>query len=888
MATGPLPRGTLTFLFTDIEGSTKLLNALGTDRYHEVLETHTEMLRGAFAKGHEVRIEGDALFMVFATAQDALEAAAAGQRALAKTAFPHGAVVRVRMGMHTGAGTPASERAGADYVGIDVHRAARIAAIAHGGQVLASGATRMLAGDALPDGVQLRDLGEHRLKDLAHPERIYQLVIDGRPTEFPALRTLDRTPNNLPTQVTTFIGRENEIRDGLKLLDGTRLLTLTGPGGTGKTRLSLQLAAEAGPGFPDGTFWVPLAPIADPDLVPSTIAHSLGVQVSGNEEPLTRVTEHLRDKTVLLILDNFEQILPAAQTVAALLGAAAGLKVLASSRAPLRISGEQELPVPPLDLPDLERLPSLEVLTQSDAVKLFVERARAVKPDFLVTAENAGAVAEISYRLDGLPLAIERAAARAKILTPQAMLPRLKQGLDLLASSSPDRIDRQRTLRGAIAWSYDLLDPGLQKLFARCAVFVAGAALEQLEAVCGPAAEIGRDVLDGVSELVDQSLMRQNEVGGEPRFRMLVTIRDFALEKLATGGEQEELLRRHLAAYLAFAERAAPEFQGNQQKRSLDLMELEHDNLRAALDFAFATGRTEETSRLVFALWRFWQARSHLLEARVWTDRALALPGATPPQRLRILEAAGGVTYWMADEGATRQIYREAYDLARSSGSVADRAQAAYNYAFTFFIRRDNERHDAEADGLLGESLEAFRELGDRAGVARAAWALGAKRAQGPGKTRDELVSAKAYVSESYAAHLELGNRFAQAYDLHSLGLAELKLGEHASAGARWRDALRLVVAAGDSSGIIIMLSNLAALAKAEGDLERHATLVGAETTVLAQTGVELMKTIREEERRAVVADIGPEHRAALERGLAMTMADAVAYALGTEPAKTG
>ncbi|HLZ48045.1 MAG TPA: adenylate/guanylate cyclase domain-containing protein, partial [Candidatus Limnocylindria bacterium] len=309
MATGPLPRGTLTFLFTDIEGSTKLLNGLGTDKYHQVLETHTETLRRAFGKGHEVRIEGDALFMVFATARDALEAAAEAQRGLARTDFPHGAVVRVRMGMHTGEGTPASEKAGADYVGIDVHRAARIAAVAHGGQVLASAATRMLAGEDLPAGVALRDLGEHHLKDLAQPEHVFQLVIDGCPSEFPPLRTLDRIPNNLPQQITTFIGREKELKEGLRLLDGSRLLTLTGPGGTGKTRLSLQLAAEVGDQFADGAFWVPLAPISDPELVPSTIAHSLGVQVSGGELPLDRVTEHVRDKTMLLVLDNFEQIL---------------------------------------------------------------------------------------------------------------------------------------------------------------------------------------------------------------------------------------------------------------------------------------------------------------------------------------------------------------------------------------------------------------------------------------------------------------------------------------------------------------------------------------------------------------------------------------------------
>ena len=883
MATGPLPRGTLTFLFTDIEGSTKLLNALGTDRYHEVLEAHTDALRRAFAKGHEVRIEGDALFMVFATAHDAIDAAAEGQRALATTIFPHGAVVRVRMGLRTGDGTPASEKAGADYVGIDVHRAARIAAVAHGGQVLVSAATRMLAGDDLPAGVQLRDLGEHRLKDLAHPERIFELVIDGRSSDFPALRTLDRVPNNLPTQVTTFIGREREIKGGLGLLDRTRLLTLTGPGGTGKTRLSLQIAAEAGPQFPDGTFWVPLAPISDPDLVASTVAHALGVQVSGNEDPLTRVTEHLRGKTVLLILDNFEQILPAAQVVATLLGAADGLKVVASSRAPLRISGEQELPVPPLDLPDPERLPSLEVLAQSDAVRLFVERARAVKPDFLVTAENAAAVAELCYRLDGLPLAIELAAARVKLLTPQAMLPRLKQGLDLVASASQDRTDRQRTLRGAIGWSYDLLEPGMRTLFARCAVFVAGSGLDELESVCGPAGEIGRDVIDGVSELVDQSLMRQNEIAGVPRFRMLATIRDFALEKLVAGGEEAELRKRHLAAYLAFAERAAPELQGKEQKRWLDQVELEHDNLRAALEFAIASRLGDESSRLVFALWRFWQARGHLREARVGTDRVLGMPGLTQAQRLRALEAAGGVTYWMADEEATRRNYKEAYELAQSGGSLADRAETAYNYAFTFFIRRDGRRDEAGGDAMLQASRELFRELGDREGVARAAWALGALHAQGIERSPEELARARASASEAQSTHRELGNRFALAWDLHTLGLADLKLGAHGSAAAAWREALGILHDAGDSSGVVILLSNFAALAKAEGDPERHAVLVGAETRVIAETGVELTQVIRTEERRATAADIAPEHRAALERGLAMKMGDAVAYALGTE-----
>src|SRR5207253_9915709 len=389
-----------------------------------------------------------------------------------------------------------------------------------------------------------------------------------------------------PAQPSSFIGREREIAEGQRLLEKARLVTLTGPGGTGKTRLSLRIAEESAAAFGDGTFFVPLAPISDPELVPSTIAQTLGVPVSGSELPLSRVLDHIKGKRMLLVLDNFGQILPAAPVVGQLLGASPALKVIASSRAPLRIAGEQEFPVPPLDLPDPERLPSLEVLAQSDAVRLFVERAMAVRPGFRVTADNAAAVAEIVFRLDGLPLAIELAAARVKLLTPQAMLPRLKQGLDLLVSTAADRTDRQRTLRGAIAWSYDLLDGGLKRLFARSAVFVSGAQLEELEAVCGPGTETGREVLDSVSELVDQSLMRQSEVDGQPRFRMLVTIRDFALEWLAVSHEEDMIRQRHADAYIALAERAAPELQGKDQKAWLDAVERDHDNFRAALECA--------------------------------------------------------------------------------------------------------------------------------------------------------------------------------------------------------------------------------------------------------------------------------------------------------------
>jgi predicted ATPase/class 3 adenylate cyclase len=879
-----LPSGTLTFLFTDIEGSTKLLNELGTDRYHEVLATHTQTLRAAFAAGTEVRIEGDALFVVFDSAAAAIRATAAAQHALATTQFPHDAVVRVRMGMHTGQGTPASREAGADYVGIDVHRAARIANIAHGGQVLLSGATAMLAGQDLGDGIALRDLGEHRLKDLAQAERVYQLVIAGLANDFPPVRSLDRTPNNFPTQVTTFIGRAPEIRDGLRLLDGTRLLTLTGPGGTGKTRLSLQIAAESASRFPDGAFWVALAPISDPDLVPSTIAHALGVHIGGKEDPLQRVLEHVRGKRLLLVLDNFEQILPAASSVSALLASGPDLKVIASSRAPLRISGEQEFPVPPLELPDPERLPSLEALAQSDAVRLFIERARAVKPDFMVTAENAPAVAEICYRLDGLPLAIELAAARVKLLSPQAMLPRLKKGLDLLATSSPDRTDRQRTLRGAIAWSYDLLDDGLKRLFARSGVFIGGAMLEQLEAVCGPASEIGGEVLDRLAELLDNSLTRQLEAAGEPRFRMLVTIRDFAMEKLDATDEAHAIRQRHLEAFLALAEKAGAQVQGNEQRRWLDLLELEHDNMRAALEHAIARASVDEASRLVFSLWRFWQVRGYIREGITWAQRVLALPPSDARLRLRALEAAGGLTYWFGDLEGTERYYLEAYERAAALGDEPERAKAAYNLSFAYLL--NESKHD-RAKELLEEALTILRKYDDRGAIGRAAWALGAVYGEGWNRTREDYLKSRQLAQEALGQHRLLGNRFDIAWDLHSTGLAALHLGEFDDARRDFSEALQMFVDAGDSSGMVLLLSDFSELARMRGQTERLDTLVGAWTAMSRRTGVGLASLWGTTEGRVLDTDITEERRPALDRGLAMNTDEAIAYALGPQPAKT-
>jgi len=870
-----LPAGTLTFLFTDIEGSTKLQTELGTDRYQDVLETHTRILRDAFKDGGvEVRVEGDALFVVFPVAANAVRAAAAAQRALATATFPHGATVRVRMGMHTGEGRPATAEAGADYVGIDVNRAARVAAAGHGGQVLLTAATATLARADLGEGVSLRDLGEFRLKDLARPERIYQLVISGCVADFPPIRSLDQTPTFLPSQPSTFVGREREIAEGQRLLAGTRLMTLTGPGGTGKTRLSLRIAEESAHDFADGTFFVPLAPITDPELVPSTIAHTLGVQVGGSEMPLSRVLDHVRGKRILLVLDNFEQILPAAPIVGELLGASPVLKVITSSRAPLRISGEQEFPVPPLELPDPERLPALEVLAQSDAVRLFVERAMGVRPDFRVTAENAAAVAEIVYRLDGLPLAIELAAARVKVLTPQAMLPKLRQGLDMLASTARDLPERQRTLNGAIAWSWDLLNDNEKGLFGRLAVFVGGAMLPQVEEVSGE-----DDVLDVLSALVEQSLVRQSEIEGEPRFRMLVTIREYALLRLAESGDAEEVSRRHAAAYLKLAEEARPHFGSGDQKRWLDLIDLEHDNMRAALEWTISRGHAADASRLVFALWRYWQRRGHLVEGVNWCDRVLSLPaGEVPPLvRMRAVEAAGGLVYWRADFDRATALYSKQLEIAERIGDPAEEANAAYNLAFPLGLPLKDAGRAVE---LLRGAREKWKRLGDRAGVARASWALGSQLQIGPRGTIDpaKLEEALASSEEALATQRTLGNRFDLAYAQHLNGCILYKLGRFEESRRVLLEGLTLFLEDHDISGLVLIASDLAELAAAEGDDERRAVLTGIADTFARRAGTGLLNNFEEQEDRWLPRNVPAALRSALERGLAMKEAEAIAY----------
>ncbi|HEV2235809.1 MAG TPA: adenylate/guanylate cyclase domain-containing protein, partial [Ktedonobacterales bacterium] len=556
-----LPTGTITFLFSDIAGSTRLLQRLGAD-YARVLAEHQALLRAAWAShgGVEIDTAGDGFFVAFPTAPGAVAAAAQATQALAAHAWPEGGELRVRIGLHTGTPTLASDR----YVGLDVHRAARIAAAGHGGQVLLSQTTADLALPALPAGAVLRDVGTHRLKDLQQAERLYQLVLPGLPAAFLPLKTLENHPNNLPVEPTPLLGRDELMAAVSALLrrDDVRLVTLTGPGGIGKTRLANHVAAELILDFSDGVWLVRLSRLSDPSRVVPTIAQTLAVPEVAGRSIAEGLREHLAGRQALLVLDNFEQVVGAAAEVAALLETCPRLKLLVTSRLPLRLRGEHEYAVPPLRLPDSDGKMDVGALTQYEAVALFVQRAQSARADFAVTAANAPAIAEICRRLDGLPLAIELAAARSKLLPPEALLARLGRQLSVLTGGARDLEERQQTMRATIAWSDELLSVEERTLFRRLAVFAGGSTLEAAEAVCGATpsgAPLEMDVLDGLSILVDQSLFQQREEGGEPRLGMLHVIREYALEQLEASGEAEALRRAHAAYFLALAERAEPE-----------------------------------------------------------------------------------------------------------------------------------------------------------------------------------------------------------------------------------------------------------------------------------------------------------------------------------------
>ncbi len=865
-----------------------------------ILGRHRELIRAAATQHHAVEAftEGDGFLLITERTSDAIAVAVDAQRAIAAESWPDDAPIRVRMGIHTGDG-----RLDADgrYVGPDVNRAARVAAAGHGGQILLSETTSSLIANELPPGVNVHGLGEHRLKDL-RPERLWQLVIEGLRSDFPPIRSLDRRPNNLPTQLTSFVGRSAELARAEELLGSARLLTLTGPGGTGKTRLSLQLAANVSDRFPDGVWFVALEPVRDPALIAATILTTVGLIERGGQTARDILVEWLETRRALLVLDNFEQVIDGAPVVADLLRSAPDLSIIVTSRAPLRVSGEQEYAVPGLPAPvdvlamtDLEKLNlpagarrlDASGVTTYEAVRLFIARAILVRPDFRVTNENAPAVAGIAARLHGMPLAIELAAARVKLLGPDAILERLEHQLGVLSSGSRDLPERQQTLRGAIAWSHDLLSPGERRLLARTAVFVGGCELDSAEAICGPASELdGLDVLDGLMSLADQSLVRVEDVDGATRFRMLDTIREFAAERLTESGERAEIERRHSETFVALAESLTSKLTGSDQRVWLGRLERDHDNIRTALDRATAAGDGPTAIRLGFAMWRYWQKRGHLAEARRRLQAIADAPWSRddPVLRARLMEALGGVAWWQADLDAMGPAYEEALAIWETTGDQKEIANALYNDSFRYAVSADPKMSDPERIGLgqMTRSFDLASSIGDERGRANALWGIGNWR-----YFHDDGDRGVEQFAQALDIFRRIGELTMEAWSLHMLSTARIKGSAFDQARADASDALRLFHAFGDVAGITLVLDDFASLAVAEDDLPRAARLWGAARALSSAGGVGLADFVDERfnfyGRPNARFVIDPEmlERYAQE-GRAMTLDESVAFALET------
>ncbi len=869
------PTGTVTFLFTDIEGSTRLWET-DSESMSEALARHDELLKSAIETrgGYVFKTVGDAFCAAFGTATDALEAALASQRALLEEGWADEIeAIRVRMALHAGE----AEERGGDYFGPTLNRVARLLSTGHGGQILVSRAARELAGDRLPPGTSLEDLGEQRLKDLTRPERIFQVLAPELPTDFPALKTLDARRTNLPAQPTALVGREREISEvcGRMREPGIRLLTLTGPGGTGKTRLGLQAAADLLDEHRDGVFFVALADINDTALVPTTMAGALGV-VESAELPLEDVLkEYLGRRELLLVLDNFEQVLDAAPLVGKLLSACPKLKVLATSRATLRVYGEQEYPVPPLTLPDPGRLPPVEMLERYEAVRLFAERARAVKPGFVLDGD-APAVAEICARLDGLPLAIELAAARTRLLPPKAMLKRLGDRLKFLTGGARDLPGRQQTLRGAIDWSHDLLDEEDRHLFRRMSVFAGGRTLEAMEAICD--AEGDLDVFAAVESLLEKSLIRQEEgPEDEPRFVMLETIHEFAREKLGESAEAEEIKRAHAEFFLALAEEAEPELTGPDQAAWFRRLEAEHDNVRAALSWASGGGDAELGLRLLGALMDYWLYRGHLSEGASWLEQALhGDRGASVPVRAKALLTAGALGNYQADHKRSESFLEESAALYREIDDKRGLARALSGLGNNVADWGDWRR----ADTLYQESVDLARDLRDKKRVSQMLNNLGwAALCQEDYERATEALQEGLAVAQSQENQGLVG-----AIELN-LGWVALGQGDHARASALFGEALERFRMLEDPVNIAECLEGSAGLAGAQGEGERAARLYGAAASLRKSLGAPLLPGDRPRyERqlsaaRSLVAEDVWE--AAWLEGHGMTLQQAVSYALG-------
>ncbi|HLJ81205.1 MAG TPA: adenylate/guanylate cyclase domain-containing protein [Ktedonobacterales bacterium] len=909
-----LPSGTVTFLFTDIEGSTRLLQRLGAQRYAVLLDEYLAILRAAVAahEGHEVDSLGDSFFAVFPAAGAALAAAAEAQLALAAHAWPEGAAVQVRMGLHTGAPQLAGED-GARYVGLDVHRAARIAAAGHGGQVLLSEATAALVRDQPPgEGAWLRDLGTHRLKDLRRPERLYQLVLDGLPIDFPPLKTLDAHAHNLPIQPTPLLGRQRDVEQVAALLrrEHMHLVTITGPGGVGKTRLGVQVAAELVDAFPDGVWLVRLSQLTDPALVLPAIARTLELREGGDQSLADTLRTHLRERRLLLLLDNFEQVVVAAPELSALLEVSTGLKMLVTSRTTLHVRGEHEYAVAPLALPptpdDPAHLPPLDQLSQYAAVALFVARARAVRADFAMTTATAPAVAAICARLDGLPLAIELAAARVKLLPPRALLKQVERREGLPGEGPRDLEERQRTMQRTIAWSYDLLSAEEQRLFRRLSVFVGGWTLEAAEAICSApegTEPLAIEVLAGLGALLDHSLVQrraaseeaEGDEDGAPRFSMLHVIREYALGQLEAqhdeaneANEAQATQAAHAAYFVTGATEAARALGlgGDASGTWRAWLALERDNLASALTWASAHGHMNEALWIGAALaghdiahWSYSEARRRLEHLLTMTAEAAA-NGAVDSEA-RLLAVSRAALFASAQHDLTRatQLHQEQLAVARQMDEPRYAADALSGLALLAL----DWGTPGEAVRYAEESLAVARRASDDSAVAYALENLSLARF-----VSGELEQARVLAEEGLELSRRAGFLWGQGINAGTLALICCREGDPMGALRLMREGYGPLRDHGALHGLTGILRVAACAWAVAGDGYRCARVLGAaEAEMTRAEGTPGPAFLRwtDELTAPVRAVLGEDRWAeAFAAGRALSLEEAIAEALD-EPA---
>jgi predicted ATPase/class 3 adenylate cyclase len=897
-----LPSGTVTFLFTDVEGSTRLWEE-HPDAMKAALARHDAILRAAVEAhgGHVVKTTGDGLHGVFPNASGALFAAIDAQRALVSEDWGDAGRLSVRIGIHTG---EAEQRDG-DYYGPALNQAARLMAAGHGGQVLVSGSTEPLVRQVMPAELSLVDRGAHRLRDLSEPLQIFQLVHADLPATFPPLRTLDTLPGNLPRQPTTFVGRDDEIAMLGDFLRERSVVTLTGVGGVGKTRLAIQVAAELVPEFRDGAWLCELAPVSDPDAVWDTLAASLGVHPSPGRSLKDSVLEYLGPKRLMLVLDNCEHLLDAAAGVVDLIAkTCSGVVVLATSREGLAVAGEQVVPLRSLSLPAANA--PFDVLSGAEAVRLFVDRSRDAKPDFALTEQNADAVVQLCRRLDGIPLAIELAAARVRALTPEDLVRRLDQRFKLLTRGSRAALERHQTLRNTIDWSYDLLSETEREALNRVSVFSGGADLVAAEAVVSGGSIDELDVAGVLTQLVDKSLVVVDDDDAGARYRLLESIRQYAQERLEAAGHSAEVRRRHAAHYVALAEAAGPRLRDRHQVAAANEAAREVDNFRAAFDWAVDSSSPEHALRLVAPL-----AVNGVVigyAAMDWADAAVDVEGAAAQPlfpvvaswatmgavfggeharaaalvaRTEAAEASLGSRQPAACQGmAVEAFFRGDHECARSlAEDWLDRARAAddpyeITHALTLYGATLQWSDEARSLAIAEEAVRIARTHG-----IASALSIGLTMLAGL-IPLDDVARALTLLDEGIAVATNVGDRIAVSNALGTKAMFAARLGE-------WRTALTASVDAGE---LMLRLGTLqsvsgpcwaAAVAFVGlGQLECAAVLIAAadargERWWSPDWGGGLTPATD----AAVLEGLGPERAAALrEQGAAMTAADAVEY----------